>query len=94
MTHLGSTMNINLLAEFQIHGMSVQATIIDRDAYGCVMEGEGTCVQDAVVNALHDNRITFASERDERDACVAAMRSIRANLRLTADRRVEFLGFA
>lgn len=87
-------MNVNLLAEFQMAGHTIHATLIDRDQHGPVMEGQGSCVQDAVTDALHNTRATFASDRDERDACVAAMRSIRATLRVTSDRHIEFVGFA
>lgn len=87
-------MNLNLLAEFQQAGSMIQATLIDRDQHGPVMEGQGTCVQDAVTDALHDSRLAFASDTDERDACIAAMRSIKATLRVTSGRRIEFVGFA
>lgn len=87
-------MSHNLLAEFEIGETSVCATIIDRDELGRVMEGEGDCVLDAVAAALHDPRIAFASERDDRDACVAAMRARRLSFRLTNDGRLFSLGFA
>lgn len=87
-------MTAHLLAEFELGATSVCATIIDRDHFGRVLEGEGDCVLDAVASALHDTRITFASERDDRDACVAAMRSRRFSFRLSDDGRLFSLGFA
>lgn len=82
------------MAQFEIHDDAVTATVIDRnDLYGEVFEGEGSCVHDAVADALHNARVSFASERDERDACVAAMRSMRLSFRLHADGKLESLGF-
>lgn len=88
-------MTTEFLAEFEIHHDAVVATVIDRDdLHGHVWEGEGPCVHDAVAAALHQSQVSFASERDERDACVAAMRSLRLSFRLHPGGQLESLGFA
>lgn len=83
----------NLMAQFELLDDTIVATVIDRDQIGEVMEGEGTCVHDAMANALHAPRCCFATERDERDACVAAMRSLRLSFQLCDDGKLVSLGF-
>jgi len=84
----------HLLAQFELHDDAVVATVVDRDdRYGQVMEGEGSSVHDAVADALHNARVRFASEHDERDACVAAMRSMRLSFELHEDGKLVSLGF-
>lgn len=64
------------MAQFDLRGPSVLVTIINRDnARTPVFEGRGSSVHDAIVHALQPQRVSFKSETDELDACVAAMRS-------------------
>lgn len=88
-------MSTELLAEFELSPAAVSVTLIDRDDHACpVMEGTGKCVHEAVAAALHRARINFQSDRDELDACIAAMRARPIRFRLHADARLESLGFA
>lgn len=87
-------MHQTLMAQFELREDSIVATVIDRDdRFGQVMEGEGSSVYDAVADALHNARVSFDSERDERDACVAAMRSMRLGFELHDDGKLVSLGF-
>lgn len=86
-------MHQNFLAQFELQDDTVVATVIERDALGQVLEGEGSSVFDAVAAALHSAKLRFASERDERDACVAAMRAKRLHFQLHADGSLVSLGF-
>jgi hypothetical protein len=81
-------------AQFELQDDQVLATVIERDTLGQVFEGEGDSVFDAVAAALHIARLRFASEHDERDACVAAMRAKRFHFRLNDDGTLTSLGFA
>lgn len=86
-------MSTNYLAEFEIQDDAITATIIDRDSFGAVLSGTGECVVDAVADALNGSSITFNTEDDERDACVAAMRCMRFNFTITESNRVVSHGF-
>lgn len=86
-------MSTNYLAEFDVQDSVVSATIIDRDTYSGTFSGSGDCVCDAVADAFSGPSITFNTEDDERDACVAAMRSMRFTFHITESNRVVSHGF-
>ncbi len=87
-------MAINYLAELELDDAGVHATVVNRDAYEGVREGRGLSVTDAMADALNERTFTFATEGDERDACVAAMRSFKITFEVTEDGRVVNLEFA
>ena len=81
------------LATFDVRQLSVSTTIMDRDCiHQPTCHGSGHTVQDAFSKALANRRLTFKSERDELDACAAAMRGKNFLFRVTGRDQVESLG--
>ena len=82
------------LAQFGLHGPRISVAILDRDDHRVpVREGEGLSVQDAIIDALHPARVTFQSEGDELDACIAAMREKSLHMAIRDDGAIVSLGY-
>lgn len=86
-------MDTIFLATFDVNQTLVSTTIMDRNKISYpTCHGSGESVQDAVSKALDNRRLTFKSERDELDACTAAMRGKNFLFKVTHRDQVESLG--